>query len=195
MNGCVFLDRDGTINEEVGYINHISRFRMLSGAAEAISSINKTALKAVVVTNQSGVARGYFPESLLLQVNELLVRNLKEAGAYLDGLYYCPHIPGGNIPPYNIECDCRKPKTGMLYKAAEELSIDLRNSYMVGDRIKDVEFGQNAGLKTVLLLTGYGIGEAKYLLPQSRIVPNYIAQDLAEAVRWILEDNLKAGPA
>ena len=161
MNGCIFLDRDGTINEEVGYINHrmLLGCRMQPGAAKR--SINKAALKAVVVTNQSGVARGYFPESLLLQVNELLVRNLKEAGAYLDGLYYCPHMPGGNIPPYNIECDCRKPKTGMLYKAAEELSIDLRNSYMVGDRIKDVEFGQNAGLKTVLLLTGYGIGEAK----------------------------------
>jgi D-glycero-D-manno-heptose 1,7-bisphosphate phosphatase len=188
MNRAVFLDRDGTLNEEVGYINHVARLRMIPRAVAAVRLINRSGLKAVVATNQSGVARGYFPESLVWEVHGVIEHQLKDEGAYLDRIYYCPHLPGGAVEPYNVACECRKPKDGMLRQAVQDLGIDLGRSYVVGDRLKDVEFAHRAGLKGILVLTGYGRGEAEYVLPASHIRPDFVAEDLYSAVQFILAD-------
>lgn len=187
MNIGVFLDRDGTINEEMGYINHISRFQLIPSALEAISLLNKAGLKVVVISNQSGPARGYFPEALIGQVNDKMVRILTEHGAHLDGIYYCPHHKDAIVPEYKVICDCRKPKTGLLSKAARELDIDVSRSYIVGDRFVDVELAQNAGAKGILVLSGYGRGELEYK-SSPQVKPDYIADDLLGAAKWIIKD-------
>lgn len=183
---AVFLDRDGTINEEMGYINHIDRFRLLPRTAEAIRLLNQRGLKVVVITNQSGVARGYFPESLIEEVHRKMVEELKEQGAHLDGIYYCPHHPEVGEPPYRRRCRCRKPETGLIEKAVEDLEIDCSRSYAIGDRGQDIEFGRRIGARTILVLTGYGKGEWEYLGRGWRTKPDFVAEDLYEAVRWVL---------
>ncbi len=188
MNIGVFLDRDGTINEEMGYVNHISRFQMLPRAAEAIRLLNKNGLKVVVATNQSGPARRYFPEGLIIEVNNRMIDILKEQGAHLDGIYYCPHHREAIVPSYRVVCDCRKPKTGLLTRAAQELMIDLSRSYVVGDRFLDIELAHNAGAKGILVLTGYGKGELMYQGNSTPIRPDVVAEDLWEAAQWILQD-------
>ncbi|MCI5220398.1 MAG: HAD family hydrolase [Candidatus Electrothrix sp. LOE2] len=131
---AVFLDRDGTINEQMGYINHISRFILLPGAAQAIRTLNEQHIPVVVVTNQSGLARGYFPPSLLDEVHARMKRELAAAGAHIDGIYICPHHPEAREEQFRKDCTCRKPKTGLLEQAAAELDLDLQRSFMVGDR-------------------------------------------------------------
>jgi D-glycero-D-manno-heptose 1,7-bisphosphate phosphatase len=185
-NRAVFLDRDGTINEEMGYINHIDRFALLPRTAEAIRLINASGLKAVVVTNQSGVARGMFPESLVAEVHRKMEDLLRVSRAYIDGIYYCHHHPDFGPPEYRKRCSCRKPATGLIERACDELNIDPTRSYMVGDRIMDVEFGHKIGAKGILVLTGYGKGELAYCNGQWRREPDFIAEDLYDAVRWIV---------
>jgi D-glycero-D-manno-heptose 1,7-bisphosphate phosphatase len=186
MRVAVFLDRDGTINEEMGYINHIDRFVLIPGAAIAIRSINESDLKAVVVTNQSGVARGYFPKELIGQVHQKMSDLLEEEGAFLDGIYTCTHAPPSKGESGG--CGCRKPKIGLVKQAAQELNLDLEKSYVVGDRFKDVKMARNAGAKAILVLTGYGKGELEFLGPSSKVQADFVAEDLAEAVEWILSD-------
>ena len=140
----VFLDRDGTICEEVGYLNHASRLRIFPFAAAAIQKLNQAGLPVIVVTNQSGVGKKCFPESLVHQVNELLQTRLREQGARIDAIYYCPHAAADN-------CGCRKPSLGMLQRAAEEHGIDLRRSFVVGDRLGDVQLGRNAAGRSILV--------------------------------------------
>ena len=183
---AVFLDRDGTVNEEVGYVNHIERFTLLPRAAEAIRLLNENGFKVVIITNQSGVARGYFPESLIHLVHEKMQDLLKKDGAHLDGIYYCPHHPDVGRPPYRQKCRCRKPEPGLIEEAVKELDLDLRSSYMVGDRGVDIEFAHRVGTKGVLVLTGYGKGEWEYWGRQWKEKPDYVAKDLFEAGRWIL---------
>jgi D-glycero-D-manno-heptose 1,7-bisphosphate phosphatase len=185
-NRAVFLDRDGTINEEVGYVNHIERFYLLPRVGQAIRLLNLHGWKAVVVTNQSGVARGYFPESLIRQVHQKMQELLGNEGAHLDRVYYCPHHPDIGIPPYRQKCRCRKPATGMIEEAIKELALDLSQSYMVGDRGVDIEFAHQMGAKSILVLTGYGKGEWEYSGIQWKVKPDHVAQDLFEAVQWIL---------
>ncbi|HUL31790.1 MAG TPA: HAD family hydrolase [Thermodesulfobacteriota bacterium] len=182
----VFLDRDGTINEEVGYVNHIGRFQLLPHAGQAIQLLNQQEWKAVVITNQSGVARGYFPESLVHQVHQKMRDLLKKDGAHLDGVYYCPHHPDIGMPPYRQKCRCRKPATGLIEEAVKELDLDTSQSFMIGDRGADIEFGRRVGAKTILVLTGYGKGEWEYFGGQWEVKPDYVAEDLFEAVQWIL---------
>jgi D-glycero-D-manno-heptose 1,7-bisphosphate phosphatase len=186
-NRAVFLDRDGTINEEVGYVNHIERFFLLPRVSQAIRLLNQHGWKAVVVTNQSGVARGYFPESLIHQVHQKMKKLLESDEAHLDGIYYCPHHPDIGVPPYRQKCRCRKPATGMIEDAMRELALDLSQSYMVGDRGVDIEFAHSIGAKAILVLTGYGKGEWEYSGAQWKVKPDHIAQDLFEAVQWILQ--------
>jgi len=186
MDVAVFLDRDGTINEEMGYVNHLDRFVLLPGAAGAIRRINESGLKAVVVTNQSGAARGYFPMELIDQVHQRMSALLKEQGAFLDGVYTCTHAPAGEGE--SASCDCRKPGIGLMEQAAGELQIDLQRSYVVGDRFKDIAMARNAGAKAVLVLTGYGKGELEFVGPISRVQADFVAEDLKEAVDWILAD-------
>ena len=185
-NRAVFLDRDGTINEEMGYINHVDRFHLLPRTAKAIRLINSHGLKAVVVTNQSGVARGMFPESLLGEVHRRMEDMLRTDKAHIDGIYYCPHHPDFGPSKYRKHCNCRKPATGMIESACNDLGIDPKKSYMIGDRINDVEFARKIGAKGILVLTGYGKGELTYCDGQWREEPNFIARDLYDAVRWII---------
>jgi len=187
LRPAIFLDRDGTINEQMGYINHLSRFHLLPGVGEAIRRLNEHDLPVVVVTNQSGLARGYFPESLLDAVHAEMHRLLALAGARLDGLYVCPHHPEAKDERYRLNCSCRKPKTGLLEQAARELGLDLARSYMVGDRWSDLRCGAAAGATSLLVLTGYGRGDLCYIGPGQAIQPAHVAEDLAAAVQWILE--------
>jgi D-glycero-D-manno-heptose 1,7-bisphosphate phosphatase len=179
LRPAVFLDRDGTIAEEVGYLNHASRFRMFPFAAAAIRRLNSAGLPVIVVTNQSGVGRGYFPESLVHTVHELMSQQLAAAGAHLDAIYYCPHASAD-------ACDCRKPKPGLLERAAREHSLDLGSSFVVGDRYGDIEFGQRAGASAVLVRTGYGAGELAWHASKWPVPPDFVADDLTAAADWIL---------
>jgi D-glycero-D-manno-heptose 1,7-bisphosphate phosphatase len=183
---AVFIDRDGTLTEEVGYVNHPSRLRLLPRSAEAIRRLNQAGVAAVVATNQAGVARGYFSEGVLHAVNAALLGQLEEAGAHLDGLYVCPHHPSEGEPPYRAACDCRKPAPGLLLRAARELDLDLAASTMVGDKASDLEPARRVGARSVLVLTGYGRGEWEYRRPHFAVPPDHVAGDLLDAVEWVL---------
>jgi len=187
MDVAVFLDRDGTINEEMGYINHIDRFVLLPGAGAAIRRINESGFKAVVVTNQSGAARGYFPAELIDRVHQKLLDLLNEEGAFLDGIYTCTHGPVEKEGT-SRSCDCRKPGIALMTQAAEELKLDLQRSYVVGDRFKDIEMARNGGARAILVMTGYGKGELEFFGPNSKVQPDFVAEDLGKAVEWILTD-------
>jgi D-glycero-D-manno-heptose 1,7-bisphosphate phosphatase len=188
MKRAVFMDRDGTVSDEVGYLNHVSRLRVFPWSAHAIRRINASPMLAVLVTNQAGVARGYFPESMIGAVHERLVEELGRDGARLDAIYYCPHHPTAGEPPYRQDCDCRKPRPGMLRRAAEEHGVDLSGSYVVGDKYSDVQLAYEVGAKGVLVLTGYGRGEHEYERARWPREPDHIAETLVEAVDWILDD-------
>jgi D-glycero-D-manno-heptose 1,7-bisphosphate phosphatase len=179
LRPSVFLDRDGTIAEEVGYLNHADRFRMFPFAGAAIRRLNQAGLAVVVVTNQSGVARGYFPASLVQQVNDRMQHELAAVGARLDAVYYCPHSSADG-------CNCRKPRTGMLERAAWEHNLDLQRSYMVGDRYGDMELAFRAGCKAILVRSGYGLGEETWHQKEWPRQPDAIVENLEGAVDWIL---------
>jgi len=179
LRPAVFLDRDGTIAEEVGYLNHASRFRMFPFVAGAVRRLNEANLPVIIVTNQSGVGRGYFPESLVHTVNELMTQQLAEAGVKIDAIYYCPHTSAEN-------CSCRKPKTGMLERAAKEHGLDVQRSYVVGDRYGDMELARNARARSILVRTGYGAGELAWHAAKWPLQPDFVAEDLAQATDWIL---------
>ena len=190
---AVFIDRDGTINEQMGYINHPSRFVLLPGVSDAIRLLNKNDLLAIIISNQSGVARGYFPIDLVYELHASLEASLKEEGAVIDGIFFCPHYPRGIVPDYTGKCDCRKPKTGLIDQACDSFDIDMSRSCMVGDRHTDIEVALRLNLSGILVKTGYGMGEIEHILPKKTVKPTYIAQDLFHAVRWILERKKELG--
>lgn len=187
-NIAVFLDRDGTLNEERGYLNHVDRMELIDGAADAVALLRSHGLRTIVVTNQAGVARGYYPEKQILLLHEKLQRLLQEGGAELDAIYYCPHHPDVGEPPYRQDCDCRKPKLGMIHAAEKDLNVDAKRSYMVGDKLSDVEFGKRAGCTSIMVLTGYGKGDLEYNRDKYDGNPDYIAEDLLDAAKWIVKD-------
>ena len=176
---AVFIDRDGTIAEEMGYLNHPSRFRMFPFVAAAVRRLNDAQLPVVVITNQSGVARGYFPEKLVHTVHEQMTQQLAAERARIDAIYYCPHSGTDH-------CECRKPKPGLLERAAREHALDLHRSFVVGDRYVDVELAHRVGARAVLVRTGYGEGEITWHAQSWPRQPDYVAQDLAAASDWIL---------
>ncbi len=185
-NAAVFLDRDGTINEEVGYLGDLEKLSIYPNSFEAIRLINESGMKAVVITNQSGVARGYFSEDFVMTVHSRINETLQKKGAHIDRFYYCPHHPTEGKGNYLKSCDCRKPETGMVIKASEELDIDLSRSYMVGDTAKDIELANKISVTGILVKTGYGKKEIS-----SDIKPDYIAENILDAVKWIMEDRKK----
>lgn len=189
---AIFMDRDGTICEEVGYVNHLSRGRLLPHSLEAIRAVNRLGYLAVVATNQSGVARGLFTEDLVRAVHDQLRGWVASGGGRLDAIYYCPHHPREGAPPYRIECDCRKPRPGMLLRAAQEHDIDLSRSWMIGDSLVDLEAGAAAGVRAVHVLTGYGIGLRDNQPHRFQAPPAHTAADLLAAVRWIAEQEGRA---
>ena len=141
----------------------------------------------VVISNQAGVARGYFPEYLVNQVNDRMIELLAAEGAKLDGIYYCPHHPHAEEPMYRRNCECRKPRPGLLHKAAIELELDLKKSFVVGDRVTDLKLARQVGATAIMVLTGYGRGENEYVLPDKKVKSDLVAEDLGAAVDWILE--------
>lgn len=188
-NIAVFLDRDGTVLKEVGYLSRLEDMELLPQATAAIKLLNQKGIKVVVVTNQSGVARGFFPEDLVKEVHQRLQKDLQKEGAFLDGFFYCPHHPDYGHEKYRKDCFCRKPNIGMLQEAARDFRIDLSRSYLIGDTRRDLETAWNAGMKGVLLLSGYGKDELKKIEVQDlEEKPDYVASDLLKAVRWVIED-------
>jgi len=190
---AVFLDRDGTINEEAGYPGDISLVRIFPWSFEAVRKINRAGFLAVVVTNQSGIARGFFREEALRQVHEEMKLAFENRDAYLDGIFYCPHFRPSVLPEYDIDCSCRKPNPGMAYAAAEKLDIDLTSSYVVGDKTDDVLFGMNIQAKPILVLTGFG-RETLEKLREQKIPPAFIAGNVLDAVDWILRKERMTDP-
>ena len=184
----MFIDRDGCLTGEVGYVNHVSRIRLLPRTGEAVRRLNQAGVPAVMVTNQAGIARGYFSEDVLHAVNAEMVRQLAAQGARLDALYVCTHHPHEGQPPYRAVCDCRKPRPGLLQRAARELALDLAASVMGGDRISDVAVGQAVGAAGVLVLTGYGRGEWEHQRHEWTVKPDHVAEDLLDAVAWVLAE-------
>ena len=181
LRPAVFLDRDGTICEEMGYLNHISRFRMFPWAAAAVRRLNEQGLPVVIVTNQSGVARRIFPESLIHDVHARMTALLAEGGARVDGFYYCPHRADN-------DCDCRKPRARLLERAGQDHGLNLARSFVVGDRYADVEMAHRVGAKAALVLTGYGRGELEWHQEEWPRPPDFVAEDLSAAVDWILRE-------
>lgn len=188
LTAAVFLDRDGTINEQMGYINHSCRFILLPGAARAIKRLNDAGIPVVVVSNQSGLARGYFPEELLDTVHDKMKRLLAEEGAHVDGIYYCPHHPEAKEERFRVTCNCRKPKPGLILRAAQEMNLDPTRSFVVGDRWSDIKTAANCGARSILVRTGYGRGDEQYIGPAQEIQPDFKADDLSLAVDIILAD-------
>jgi D-glycero-D-manno-heptose 1,7-bisphosphate phosphatase len=183
---AVFMDRDGTLSEEVGYVNHPSRFRLFPSAASAIKHLNDSGWLAIVITNQAGVARGYFSEDMIQTIHAAMRQELENSGARLDAVYYCAHHPTVGEPPYRLDCDCRKPKPGLISRAAKEFDIDLEGSWMVGDRYGDVELARNAGVNSAFVLSGYGRGEWEHQRAGWIEKPDLVAKDLLEAVKAIV---------
>ncbi len=186
MNKAVFLDRDGTVNEEVGYLADLSKLRLIPGAGAAIRRLNRAGFKVVLVTNQSGVARGYFPETFVHDAHALLNKMLKSEGARIDAVYYCPHHPKAGNSHYTVDCDCRKPKTGLIDRAVKELAIDIKHSFVVGDKWSDVELAQRAGAHAVLVTSGFAPDDPGNKRPERVRDPDFIAPDLMAAVEWII---------
>jgi len=180
------MDRDGTISEEVGYVNHVSRYRVFPFAAEAVRTLNEAGWLAVLVTNQAGGARGYFKEEFIGEGHKGLTTEIQREGARLDAVYYCPHHPSVGEPPYRFDCDCRKPRPGLLLRAAEEHGLELSRCWMVGDRYSDTELARNAGARSALVLTGYGRGELEHQSQAWKHRPDLVAENLLEAVRKIV---------
>lgn len=184
------MDRDGCLTEEVGYVNHPTRIRLLPRTAEAVRRLNQAGVPAVMVTNQTGIARGYFSEETLHATNARMEEQLRAAGARLDGVYVCMHHPSEGEPPYRADCDCRKPRPGLLRRAAAELGLDLPGSVMIGDKLSDVTVGHAVGAAGVLVLTGYGRGEWEYQRDDRSggrdVKPDHVAEDLLDAVEWAL---------
>lgn len=182
---AIFLDRDGTINEYVGFLRKEEDFRLIPGVSEAIKKINNSGYLAIVVTNQPVIARGEVTEEELEEIHKKMETLLGLDGAYIDDIYYCPHHPDkgfeGEIPELKIECDCRKPKTGMLEKAAREHNIDLSSSIMIGDSTLDIKMAENAGMQSILLKTGQKGEDGKY-----DVSPTLIAEDLNDAINKII---------
>lgn len=191
---AVFLDRDGTINEEVSYLDSLDKLKMIPAAHEAIRLINLSGMKAIVVTNQSGVARGFFTEKFVRQTHEVIQTALLEKKASIDKFYYCPHHPTEGTGIYLQNCNCRKPSPGMLLQAAHDLDIELGSSYMVGDRYRDVETAKKVGVKGILVKTGYGREVLQDVDPDVATAgnkPDFVAEDILEAVKWIMKDRIK----
>ncbi|SDX74664.1 D-glycero-D-manno-heptose 1,7-bisphosphate phosphatase [Acetomicrobium thermoterrenum DSM 13490] len=151
MRSAVFLDRDGTLIEDVGYLSSISQIKVLPRVVDGLKLLKSMGYLLIVVTNQSGVARGFFSEDFVQNVHDILGRLFKDNGVAIDAFYYCPHHPTEGFPPYNVNCDCRKPKTGMIKRAICEYDIDISNSWVIGDSLVDVQLARNAGCKGILL--------------------------------------------
>jgi len=193
---AVFLDRDGTLNVDSSYPSSLDDIELLPGAVEAVRLLNEAGMLAIVVTNQSGVARGYFSEERVLEINAGITRWFEEDCARIAGWYYCPHHPTAGEAAYRKECDCRKPGGGMFLQAAEDFELDVARCYMIGDKLSDVEAGLRLKMTTVLVETGEGKEQAARAaadraLPQ----PDHVLSDVLAAAKYIVENTASLPPA
>jgi D-glycero-D-manno-heptose 1,7-bisphosphate phosphatase len=179
---AIFLDRDGVVIEDAHHVGTPDRVRLLPGAAEAIAALNRAGWPVVVVTNQAGVAKGLFPFAAVDRVHAHLREQLAGYRARVEAFYFCPHHPEGEVEPFRVECQCRKPQPGMLRRAAAEHGLDLARSWMIGDRVSDLEAGAAVGARTVLVRTGYGAAVDATALDREGLNLELIAADLADAV-------------
>ncbi len=186
MNRAVFLDRDGTIIHDVGYLNHPDRLSLIPGALESIRMLRAWGYLVVVVTNQAGIAKGLIEPDMLPEIHRAFAALLRQGGAEVDGIYFCPHHPEGCVEQYARACSCRKPAPGMLLQAADDHDIDLTRSYVVGDKVSDVQLGHNAGAAAIMVLTGYG-REHLNSYPAGCRPPDFICSNLFEAAQWVLQ--------
>ena len=185
MKPAVFLDRDGTINVDVGYLCHPDQFTFLPRAIEALQLLSDSDLPLIIITNQAGVARGLIPPERLPVIQKAFLRMLRTNGIPIAGYYSCPHHPEGVLPEYRCECGCRKPAPGLLLQAARELDIDVPRSYVVGDKASDVQLAHNAGSTGILILTGEG-RTYQQAYPPEYTPPHAICPNLYEAAEWII---------
>lgn len=181
---AVFLDRDGTLIDEVGYLDRVERVVLYPWSIDAVRLLNRAGLRVVMVTNQSGVARGFFSEAVVDEVHAHIASQLAEGGARIDAYYYCPHHPDGKVPGYAHICDCRKPGRALVDRAVAAFGIDPARSFVVGDRWLDVELAQAVGARGVLVKTGYGVTEIEK--PRPRVTADAIVDNLIAAAGWIL---------
>jgi D,D-heptose 1,7-bisphosphate phosphatase len=177
---AVFIDRDGTINVDVHYLDNPDNFRMYPGVGEGVKELQDNEFKIIVITNQSGIGRGYFTEKQLFRIHERMKQEFQKFGVSLDGIYYCPHHPEDH-------CNCRKPKTGLFEKAIPAHSIDVKKSYMIGDKILDVEAGKRIGVRTILVPEPHENEELLSKKSEWAVQPDFIAEDFVDAVNWILK--------
>ncbi|MBI3491177.1 MAG: HAD family hydrolase [Acidobacteria bacterium] len=181
---AVFLDRDGTLIEDVGYLDRLDKIAWYPWTIDAVRALNRAGLPVVVVTNQAGVARGFFDETFVDETHRHLSAALAAGGARIDAYYYCPHHPDGKVEAYARRCDCRKPATGLVYRAARDLGLDPARSFVVGDTWLDVGLGRAVGARSILVRTGGGARwEAR---PQPTLTADAIVDNLAAAASWIL---------
>jgi D-glycero-D-manno-heptose 1,7-bisphosphate phosphatase len=180
----IFLDRDGTINNEVEFLRTSDQLKLIPRSADAIAELNELGFKIFILTNQSGIARGILTENDLHRIHTKLLQLLEEQNAHIDKIYYCPHHPEGSIEKYTKACECRKPKPGMYRAAAKEYNIDLSRSFVIGDKMIDIQAGNNCGAHTILVLTGYGKTELEDCR-RNGVKIDYIAKDLYEAVQFV----------
>ncbi len=184
MKAAVFLDRDGTMNVDVGYLDSVERFTLFPWTLEAVRLLRNSGYYVVVVTNQSGVARGMVDETFVEEIHQLMQEDLAMVGSQLDGLYYCPHESDALVREYRMECDCRKPKSGLIARAVADLDIDVSRSFVVGDKWSDIGLAQNVGARGVLVRTGYGRSQEQQ--PVDGVVPEAVVDTLMDAVGWII---------
>jgi len=191
-NRAVFLDRDGTLNRDVGYPSDFRQIDFYRFSYQAVRDIRRLGFLPVVVTNQSGIGRGLIPEPALRDIHRRFKTQMERRGARLAGIYYCPHYIRSGDPKYRRDCACRKPKPGLARRAATELDLDLEKSYMIGDKVEDILFGLGIGATSILVLTGYG-KKSLAKLRRSGPAPAYVAQNLGAAVRWIARRENRSG--
>jgi D-glycero-D-manno-heptose 1,7-bisphosphate phosphatase len=181
---AVFLDRDGTMIEDVGYLNSLDRVTYFPWTVDAIRALNRAGLPVVVVTNQAGIARGFLPEAFVEDTHRLISAKLEAGGARIDAYYYCPHHPDGTVEPHARRCDCRKPGRGMADRAAKDLGLDLARSFVVGDTWLDVGLARAIGARGILVRTG--AGAAWEVRPPQDLAADVVVDNLAAAASWIL---------
>jgi D-glycero-D-manno-heptose 1,7-bisphosphate phosphatase len=181
---AVFLDRDGTLIEDVGYLDTLDRVTFFPWTVDTIRALNHAGLAVVVVTNQSGIARGLFTEAFVEETHRHLAARLAAGGARVDAYYYCPHHPRGTVDPYSRRCDCRKPAPGLINRAVNELGLDAARSFVVGDKWLDVQLGHAVGARAILVRTGTGAVEERR--PPDGVTADAVVDNLAAAASWIL---------
>ena len=180
----MFIDRDGTLVEEAGYLSSLDRLVFFPYSVDAIRQLNRAGFAVVVITNQAGIARGIVTEQFVETTHKYISERLAAGGARVDGYYHCPHHPDGVVEAFRATCECRKPQPGLLRRAGVDLDIDLSQSYTVGDRWDDLAAGRAAGTATLLVRTGYGASNER--APREGLVPDAVVDNLAAASAWIL---------